>query len=92
MNLKMKMKVTKVQNNQFNSSTKKVRLVFYCFPFGLTFFKNVCQKGGYGWLVVISTIVCGGITGSNSINYPLVQDKLIVEFNNTENSAIIAGA
>ncbi len=49
------------------------------------------KEGGYGWLVVICTIICGGITGSISSNYSLVQDKLLVEFNSTDNCAIITG-
>jgi hypothetical protein len=49
------------------------------------------KEGGYGWFVVAATVLCGGLALSNYSNYPLVQDQLLLAYNNTENYAIYAG-
>ena len=49
------------------------------------------KEGGYGWLIVFVTTVCAGITGSMFGNYSLVQDKIPIAYNETDNYAIQAG-
>ena len=49
------------------------------------------MEGGYGWLVIAATIVCGCLTNYKGSNYSLVQDRIFVEYNETKDYVINAG-
>ncbi len=52
--------------------------------------KKAVDGGLYGWIVCLATVVCFGVYLGLEFNYGLIYDKLIEEYNSTDDNVLLA--